>query len=340
MRFVLLFLLIPVLAFCDDLPQKRVRVHNRVVAHVNGKTISVIDLMKKMDMILFQNYPQYLEVPEARFQFYMSQWRSVLSEWIDRELVLADAAEKKFEVSSGDVREELEEIFGPDMMINLDSTGLTLDEAFSMLKDEITIRRMLFMQVRQRVYPQVTPAEVRKAYAEYVNQLSNQKECTWSAISVKSSDMKEAALFAETIYSLLTNEKIPQDALQDELAKRGLSKESIQVTVSQPFRQKSTELTGAQQELFFSMKKGEYCLPQLQKSRSGDVVRIYYIHDIVSSEIPPLEAVQTTLREEIAERLTQQKTEDYYKELRRHFHVVKEDIENELPENFQPFELR
>ena len=122
--------------------KKRIGINNRVLASVNGNVISVIDVKKKMDMIMYQSYPQYLGVAEARYEFYNSHWKEVLSDLIDRELMIADSEEKGFPISSGDVREELEEIFGPDVMFNLDNAGLTLDEAWQMVKADIIIRRM------------------------------------------------------------------------------------------------------------------------------------------------------------------------------------------------------
>ena len=44
-------------------------VHNRILAKVNGKAISVVDIMKKMDILFYREYPQYTSSSQARFQF-------------------------------------------------------------------------------------------------------------------------------------------------------------------------------------------------------------------------------------------------------------------------------
>ena len=75
-------------------------INNRVLARVNGKPISVIDVMKKMDMIFLRQYPEYAEVPQARFQFYELSWKHVLEDLIDKELILADAEEAKMQVQA------------------------------------------------------------------------------------------------------------------------------------------------------------------------------------------------------------------------------------------------
>ncbi len=322
--------------------KKRVGVNNRVLASVNGNVISVIDVKKKMDMILFQFYPQYLEVPEARYEFYNSHWKEVLNDLIDRELMIADAEEKGFPISSGDVREELEEIFGPDVMINLDNAGLTLDEAWKMVKADITIRRMLFYQVRMRIAPQVTPNEIRKAYEEEVKVRTAQKECVWRCLTLKSSDTQAASSYAEKLRTMLAEEHVTLDALSEELEKRGMQEPQIQLLISQAFRQKQSELSNSLQDLLLNMQEGTYSKPQIQTSRSDPkpVVRIYYVQELKAEEIPSLEELEPRLREDITQSMTARKTAEYLDDLRRHFHLSKEEIERELPINFQPFQLK
>lgn len=326
----------------DSQPRKRVTVNNRVLASINGKVISVIDVMKKMDMILYQNYPQYLHVPQARYEYYNAHWRELLKDLIDRELIIADAEEKNFPVSSGDVREELEEIFGPDVMVNLDNTGLTLDEAWQMVKSEILIRRMMYYQVRMRIYQQITPNEIRKAYDELLKSQSLQKECVWQCLTLKCSDTNVALAHAEKITQVLVDEKVPLESLQGQLEARQMTNPQVQMIVSQQFRQKQSELSPALQELLLTMEAGSYSKPQLQSTRSeqNPIVRIYYVQEIKAAKIPVLQELEPTLREELTQNMVNAKTAEYLTGLRRHFHVSKEQIEKDLPENFQPFSLQ
>ncbi len=322
--------------------RKRITVNNRVLASVNGNVISVIDVKKKMDMIIYQHYPQYLEVPEARYEFYNSHWREVLNDLIDRELMIADSEEKGFPISSGDVREELEEIFGPEVMLNLDNAGLTLDEAWKMVKADITIRRMLYYQVRMRITPQITPNEIRRAYEEASKTIGSQKECVWRCLTLKSNDTNAASSYAEKLRCLLVDDNISLDQLQEELDKRAMADPQIQLLISQPFRQKQSELSSNLQELLLNMKEGTYSKPQLQSSRSdpNPVVRIYYVQEIKAEKIPSLQEMEPSLREEITQVMTIKKTDEYLDNLRRHFHLSKDQIEKGLPVNFQPFMLK
>src|ERR1700730_13068687 len=71
----------------------RIVVNNRILAKVNGKEISVFDVMKKMDMLFYRQFPEYTSSMQARFQFYQVSWKRVLQDLIDKELIMADAEE-------------------------------------------------------------------------------------------------------------------------------------------------------------------------------------------------------------------------------------------------------
>lgn len=91
-------------------------IHNRILATINGKTFSVMDVVKKMDVYLAQNFPEYLESTVQRFQFYSNNWRRILSQMIDNELILADAEKLKIKIPDAEVREKIYERFGPNVM--------------------------------------------------------------------------------------------------------------------------------------------------------------------------------------------------------------------------------
>ncbi len=322
--------------------KKKIIINNRVLANVNGKAISVIDVMKKMDMILYQRYPQYLDVPEARYQFYTTTWKKIFSDLVDRELIIADAEEKNFEVSSGDVREEMEEIFGPHMMLNLHNAGLTFEEAWQMVKADIVIRRMLHYQVRSRIYSQITTQEVRDAYDVYAKKNNSEKEYVWQAISLRAPRQDLAASLGQLAYRLLAEEKIPVDALEAKIQANELWQPQVSIAISTLYTQKQRDLSTQLQELFASLEEGMHSKPLLQVSKSDQtpVVRIYYLQQIKQAQTASLHTMWPQLKEEIAQMRIEQETEVYFASLHRHFHLSKNEIEQQLPAQFQPFELR
>ena len=114
----------------------RIIVENRVLTNVNTNPISVVDVMKKMDTEFFIDYPHLMDSDVARYQFYKSRWRPEFDRMVESELILTDAIAHKIELTDGDIRQDLERRFGPEIITNIDKIGLTYDEAWEMVKKD------------------------------------------------------------------------------------------------------------------------------------------------------------------------------------------------------------
>ncbi len=84
-------------------------IHNRPLARVNGKTISLMDVVERMDMIILSRHPEAFHDKPLLIQYYNSSWKANLEEMINNELILADAEDKEMEISEGDIRKKLED---------------------------------------------------------------------------------------------------------------------------------------------------------------------------------------------------------------------------------------
>ena len=142
-------------------------VNNRILAKVQDQTISVLDVMKKMDVYLNHNLPEVAGSPVARFQFYSSQWRGMLSQMIDNELIIADAEAKKITITDGDLRETIQERFGPNIMATLDKIGLSYEEARKMILAEMIVQRMTWFKINSKAIQSVNPKDIKLAYQKY-----------------------------------------------------------------------------------------------------------------------------------------------------------------------------
>ena len=89
--------------------EPQIIINNTPLAKINGKIISLIDVVKKMDLFLYEYDPNLKLSAAEKVQFYMGRWSETLEEMICNELVLLDAQQKETKVSDGEVREELEE---------------------------------------------------------------------------------------------------------------------------------------------------------------------------------------------------------------------------------------
>ena len=150
--------------------QGRIAFQNSILCKVNENTISMMDVKKKLDLLFHQSYPNLEDSAQARFQFYETSWRHVLSEMINEELMVSDATEKEIKLTDGEIREEVESRFGPSVMTTLDRIGLTYDEAWKMVRKDLIVRRMSWWFIHAKALQNVTPKDIRASYQNYIKQ--------------------------------------------------------------------------------------------------------------------------------------------------------------------------
>lgn len=196
-------------------------VQNRVVAQVNGKPVTALDVIKRMDFLFYRQYPEYLSINQARLQFYEMNFEHALQELIDRELMRADAVEMKIEIVPSDIRQELETTFGPDIISNLDKIGLRLDEAMEMLKDELLIRRVTMYKVNGKAFRNVGPLEIKKAYEEWVQTNTEPQKWGYRLMTLRSpSEVDGMEVGLKVKEALLTGEA--PEKVRDDLLREGI----------------------------------------------------------------------------------------------------------------------
>lgn len=314
---------------------EHVVVNNRILAKVNGKAISVMDLMKKMDILFYREFPQYTSFPEARFQFYQSNWQHILQEIIDKELIVADAEENKLPVSSGDVRQEMEHLFGPNIIGNLDKIGMTFDEAWKIIQGDILIHRMLYIRVNSKAMREVTPKDVYAFYEEYAKDNIQLNQWDYQVITIRDKDPENGAIVANLAYELLTNEGVKLVDLPNELKKLSIATSS-QISISEPYHHTEKEVSTSYKQILEKMDPQNYSLPISQKSKDNSTVfRLFFLESSTPGGAPPFRQVENKLKEKLIEKEASGKAKAYMEKLHKHF-----DVQLMIPEGFEPFELR
>lgn len=319
----------------------KIVVSNRILARINEKAISVVDLMKKLDVLFYREFPQYTSSTVARYQFYQANWKSVLQELIDKELILADAEENKLPVSSGDVRQEMEQLFGPNIIGNLDKVGLSFDDAWKIVQGDIIIRRMMYLRVNAKAVRQVTPQDVREAYDQHVKTIIRPDEWTYQVISLRSSDPEEGAIAANIAYTLLTENGIPLHALAETLKKMPHAAK-VQINVSDEFHHVDKDVSEIYKASLSKLQNGNYSPPIAQKSRSdkSSVFRIFYLKEHLIGGPVPFNEAEMRIKDKLIEIAMAKESEAYLNKLRKHFDVHEDDVKNLTAGDFQPFLLK
>ncbi|MFI5333830.1 MAG: hypothetical protein ACHQT8_01525 [Chlamydiales bacterium] len=316
-------------------------INNRILAKVNGKTISVIDVVKKMDVFLDRAYPQYAQSKMARFQFYTAQWRNTLRQMIDNELILADAAATELKISDGDVRETLQERFGPNVMTNLEKIGISYEEAKEMILSEITVERMHWYKVNSKAYLSVNPQDIKTAYREYCEKNPADNEWKYQVLSLRGKDSDALALLAEKADDLRKQPDATLEMIHDQL-KEELSPESDITLALSPLNEVTEKkLSLAHKKPLESLPQGAISHPIAQASRDGtSLFRLFYLKEKIVKELPAFEKMSDPLHQELLEKAASRETGKYLAKLRQKFSFDQEHFEASIPSDFQPFAIK
>lgn len=313
-------------------------INNRPLAKINGKTISLIDVVKRMDLFLYEYDPNLtLAVPE-KIQFYLTRWESTLSDMIFNQLAILDAKQKKIEVSEGDIREELEERFGPNVMNTLEKINLGFDEAKELVEEELLTRQVMWYKVHSKVLQTITPQVVKTAYQEYVKKNPPAKHWAYKVLTVRGKEETACESIAKHAYALLTSQGKSFEEVAEELKKEG---EETTLTVSDQLEGDSTNISTQHLSVLKNLEEHSFSEPVSQVSRfdHNTVTRIFYLESTKEKKPAEFETMHDQLKNRLLNETAEAEKNAYYKTLKKRFGYDKQDIQLPLPEGYQPFVL-
>ena len=334
-RYLLLSLLcVSGVGFCENPAKQGIIVENRILASVRDQVITVQDVVKKLDMLFYQNLPEQRNSPAARYEFYKAHWRNIFEDLVNRQLVLAWAEERQFPVSNGDIRQELEDIFGPEVMINLYESGFSLHDIQEMVKADILMRRLLYFQVRIPVLAAISPSRVRSLYETKLHQKFSREALHWRTVSLRAKEGECPKTVADSVYKMLEKEHLaPQ-----EIAKKVPG--TIEVTCSEQFRSEKEELAPHIYDILNKLKTGSSSepMPFVSKQNGQKGWRFYVMDSKEQLPIPPLADIEEDLRAEIAQPEIDVKTKELFADLYKEYQV-KHLFSSEELFSFEPFHM-
>jgi len=317
-------------------------VNNRILAIVDNKPITVLDLMKRMDMLFFQQYPEYASSKIARYQFYLSAWKGVLKQVVNEELILSEVEESKMmPITVGDIRQEMETRFGPNIIGNLDSIGLSVEDARKMIKDEIAIRRVM-MSFSSKGLKEATPTVLKNAYKEYIKEHQTPASWTYQVITIRNPESEKSAEAASVISSLLQEKQVPLSELVSSFRQEHPQFASTTILISEDMSHTEEQLSPAYKEVLTSMTSDSFSQPFEHKGRKDQKInyRIFYVKEATPASVPPFEEVAATIREQIISNVMERESATYLDKIRRRHAIEEEEIVKAISSDFTPFALQ
>lgn len=314
-------------------------VNNRILAQVNGRTISVLDLMKKMDVYLSQHYPQALESTSARFQFYTNNWNAVLDQMIDNELILADSTEKEIKPTDAEIREQMMQKFGPNIMSSLDKLQMSYEEAREMTSTEIAVQKMTSYRVINKALQRVSPQDVKMAYQLYCEKNPPVEEWKYQVLSIRGEVPEEGKQVAERAFQLLQNKDTTFASVASILQQES---PTLSITVSNDYQATNKDLAASHKEVLALLENSSYSAPVAQVSRvdGATVYRIFLLKEYTLTPTPSFAQVSDKLQDYLLQQSVAEGTGNYVQKLRGHFGFESANTAQALPPDFEPFVLR
>ncbi len=323
----------------DPLKQK-ILVNNRVLINLQGKAITVLDVQKKLDYLFHREYPQFEKNTQARFEFYKQSWKFIVQDFVEKQLVLLDAEKNNLPVSQGDIRQEMNSIFGNNIIASLDKIGMSFTEASAMIKEDITVRRMMMGKVNMKAAKTVTPKLIKEAYDSNLIEVKRPGQWTYQVLSIKGRDASKCREIAQSAHSLLTKEHLSPAEINKELHKKGLGDYSVTVSCSELFTHKEKDLSGAYREILSKLTPASYSEPLAQKSRSeGHLYRIFYLKELEAPGIRSYTEMEDEIRLTLLNREMKKETQEYFMKLRKEFNLPDNYLDELVPADFFPFRL-
>lgn len=320
----------------------RIVIDNRVLANVNNQPISVMDIMKKMDTHFYRDFPHLIESDVARYQYYKGHWKYVLDDLINNELMFTDAKRKKIEVTHGDVRQELDRLYGPSIITNLDKIGLTFDDVWDITEKELYVRRMIGSILYLKGAFDASPEDLLSAYEKYVQEHPKADEWTYRMVTFRGANAKENASIASDILKESDLNKADFKTMAMLFREKIKTFEPKEINISETFKLKGTEISDNHQKVLKQLSPSSFSEPVEEMSRAdrAPLYRIFYLANYTPGGKTDFSEVEDTLKEALIQSKVDTEVSSYLAELRSQFGVSQDDLQQTALQQFQPFMLK
>lgn len=321
----------------------RIVVDNRVLANVNNHPISVMDVMKKLDTRFFRDYPHLVDSEIARYQFYKGQWNYVFNDMVSNELVYEDAKSRKVEVTQGDIRQQMDRLYGPQIITNLDKIGLTFDEAWDMTEKEMYVNRMMGHVLRLRGAFDTAPEDLVNAYQDYIQHNRNPDSWRYHILSFRGPNAFENAQMVKSILEDLKNKKSQDFSTLSLILKDQIdSFETKQISISEEFALNDTEVSETHKDILLSLEPNQLSSPVEEISRADkkSLYRLFYLAEYIPGGEIKFEDVEEKLKETLVHEKIDQELNQYITSLRERYGFTQQALEESVPNQFEPFLIK
>ncbi len=323
---------------------KRLIIQNRILVKVGDTTISVLDVVKKMEVFLNKHYPQYADSLPAKYQYFSTQWREMLFQMIDHELILLDADKMELKITDSEIRETLFEKFGPNVMETLDKIGLSYEEARAMIHSELAVQKMTWFKVHAKALAAVNTQDVRSAYVSYCEKNPPKEEWEYQTLSIRAQNEEVAKQVAQKAFELCKPSPSIISEIVEKLKEPNLNsseeKPPFQITLSDTVKIEAKNISQAYKSILSKLPVQTISEPikQINRTDKGIIYRIFYLKNHTTTTTPTLRSLYDKLQNQLIQEESEKGFRVYLAKLRDRYGFDTR-LEETIPASFQPFSL-
>ena len=316
----------------------QLRINNRPLAKINDVVISLLDVVKKMDLFLYDQHPDRTFSSQEKAYFYLGNWQQTLEEMIFNKLVLLDAKQKGIQITEGQIHEELESRFGPSTVFNLDRIGLNFSEAYEAIRDENLIRQMMWYKVHSKASQFITPQMIKESYQTHLENNPPVQSWTYSVLSIRGADKSLCQKLAEKAHQLLSMGEKNLQQVADDLREQN---QSLSVVLTEKCAIETPDLSKQHYEALKSLSPETFSTPISQVSRfdKGSVSRIFYLDACKEKGGATFDAMHDLLKNRLLNASAEKERKNYFNFLKKRYGFDKVSPRIPLSEDYEPFTL-
>lgn len=320
--YILFFIFIFCSLFSLEPLEKKLIINNSILTKIGDKTISVLDVKKRMDFLFHKSYPHLSDTKEAKIQFYLSSWKYVFLEMVNSELLMLEAEKKEVKLLDSEIKEAMAKRFGPNISLSLKNLSLSYTQAFQMIRKEMLTERMMWFFIHSKAQKKITPQILIKNYHNFLEKNPPVENWTYSVLTIKEKDL------ADEIYNQIHSSKKDFEEIKKELTKN-----YQHLKISDEYTVNSKEISSNLKKNLSHLKENSYSMPSLHTSRfeNKQTYKIFYLKNYSLKTPPSFQEISNKLREEIFQVAFKKESENYFSNLKKYYNYEDPDLENITP---------
>jgi len=276
---------------------------NRIVAHVNGESITLFDLEKRVEMFLglFEDI-SLEELPPMQQE---ETRRHVLEQMINDILMRQEAERYQIEVGNREIQEHIERVKQNNNMSqeefeqHLRGQGLSLEDYKEQIRDSMLRQRVMNIMVQRKTV--VTSDRIKEYYEDNIQDFKKERKVHLKVLVVPRVEEAESLL-----------DKIENGEYQFAEAAENYSQGPAAAEGGDIGMVRWDRMRPEWREALKNMQAGEISEPFAMQGQ-GVLLRVEEIHD---EGAVPLEEVEEEIREQLFDKMLEKRFDEYIQGLR------------------------